>query len=243
MRINGSLKMTFCLRSKGMKIKHLIVIGILLTACVYSIEDNLEENGFVYNKVKVEEFGNKNDFFHFRYGLGDRILTGSDWAYLDGCYSYSFTHCIDLDFTILKSGWSTGFSLSHTQKESDVPSHYRLRSSYGSFESIGLYGNVRYTWNFKDPFSDTQWPAVFIGGGISATSIETSCTETKSRIEESDSDSAVGIWLEFGMYWTFKDIFTLGFDIRAESIPVHVFGEDRDAGGMMLNIITLGLKF
>ncbi len=76
----------------------------------------------------------------------------------------------------------------------------------------------------------------FVGGGLGLLSATIERTGPFGRI--SDDDSGAGLWLDGGVFWTLSQAFNLGFDARLSGANVHLFGVDRNAGGLSLGVMA-----
>lgn len=74
----------------------------------------------------------------------------------------------------------------------------------------------------------------FIEGGVSL--IQGELRVTALGVSGSDSDSAFGLWLGGGLYWTFGN-FNIGFEIKGSSAEVELFDVNCDAGGGHFGIL------
>jgi hypothetical protein len=65
----------------------------------------------------------------------------------------------------------------------------------------------------------------FIGGGVSF------ITGEFEAFGVSEDDSAMGLWIGGGVYWTLSEHFNLGLELKVSSAEVTLFGVDANAGG------------
>jgi hypothetical protein len=80
----------------------------------------------------------------------------------------------------------------------------------------------------------------FVGGGLAFVEGEFSAAFAAGSV--SDSDTAVGIWLGGGVYWTLGEHFNVGLDLRLSSADVTLFSVDGAAGGAHIGVL-LGYHF
>lgn len=71
----------------------------------------------------------------------------------------------------------------------------------------------------------------FVGGGVSFIAAEFRKTGT------SDHDSATGIWLGGGVYWTLAERFNVGLEAKYSDAEVTLFDSDIEAGGTHLGLL------
>ena len=76
----------------------------------------------------------------------------------------------------------------------------------------------------------------FIGGGLSFMNAE--AEGSALGVTVSDSDTATGIWLGGGVYWTLSEHFNLGLELMYSSAKVEIFGVDADAGGGHFGVLA-----
>ena len=77
----------------------------------------------------------------------------------------------------------------------------------------------------------------FVGGGLAH--INASFDGSSGGVRVSDSDSAIGFWLNAGIYWTLAESFNIGFDARISSASVRLYDISTNAGGGHFGL-TLG---
>lgn len=76
----------------------------------------------------------------------------------------------------------------------------------------------------------------FIGGGIAF--ISAKHEGSVYGVPNVDDDSAIGVWINGGLYLTIKELFNIGFNIRWSKADVSLFNEKRHAGGLHYGLIT-----
>lgn len=75
----------------------------------------------------------------------------------------------------------------------------------------------------------------YVGGGLAFASGELEKTGPYRAV--SDSDNGVGLWIDAGLVWTVSRALNLGFDARISTAEIHLFGQDRNAGGLHLGLL------
>jgi len=79
-----------------------------------------------------------------------------------------------------------------------------------------------------------------IGGGVAY--LTTEYEGSALGIPVSDDDSAVGFWIDFGVYWIINNHFNFGFDLRWSKGDVTLFDVNTDAGGFHYGLM-MGLHW
>lgn len=80
------------------------------------------------------------------------------------------------------------------------------------------------------------------GGGLAIISGYFEIEDTWFGGSIDDSDTSLGLWINFGAYMTLARVFNMGLDFRYSTAEVEIFGTDVDAGGEMVSLI-LGFTF
>lgn len=71
----------------------------------------------------------------------------------------------------------------------------------------------------------------FLGGGLSFINAEF------SAFGLSDDDIGLGIWLDYGVYWTLGGHFNIGLEGRLSTAGVNLFGVDANGGGWHIEML------
>lgn len=72
----------------------------------------------------------------------------------------------------------------------------------------------------------------YIGGGLAFISSELEINGT------SEDDSATGLWLNGGAYFTLSRHFNIGLDLRYSNAETTMFGNDYEAGGTHIGLLV-----
>ena len=99
----------------------------------------------------------------------------------------------------------------------------------------GLHAGVRKIWDFE---GKNIHP--FISGGIASIGAEQRRGDGASQVKQ--DDSAVGLWVSGGAYWTLGDMWNIGLETRYTQAEVTLFGQDVEAGGVYTGLL-LGLNW
>jgi opacity protein-like surface antigen len=168
---------------------------------------------FVMNVHASDWSGNAN------FILGTKSLENSDWGTLDEQLAVG----VLVDFKQKNWPISMAIDLLGSLDEEDIPGGKR-EGSTSEFD-IG----VRKIWEVS---GSSIRP--FIGGGIAFIDAEQKLT---NGISVSVDDSATGVWLNGGVYWTLGQHFNLGLQARYSKAEVTLAGIDVEAGGTIAAIM------
>ena len=162
---------------------------------------------FAFNAQALQWTGNVNFY------LGKKSVDSEDWAPVDDPVAFG----VMVDFK--ESSWPVSIAL-------DVMASYDEMTESGiKFEGTTSEFNagVRKIWQ---PGGSMVRP--YIGGGLAIIGAEFKGTGFNTV---SDDDTAMGIWLNGGIYWTLGRSFNIGLDLRYSQAEVTLFGVDGEAGG------------
>lgn len=168
---------------------------------------------FVLNVHAGESSGNVN------FILGTKTLDSDDWGPFDEQAAFG----VLLDFK--QETWPISIAidiLGSLDRETELG--IEVDGSTSEFD-IG----IRKIWEVS---GSTIRP--FIGGGLA---FITAKFETNTPVKESVDDSATGIWLNGGVYWTLGQHFNLGLQARYSKAEVTLFDVDGEAGGTHAGIM------
>lgn len=160
--------------------------------------------------------GNLNFF------LGSKTLEKDDWAPLDEQGEIG----IKVDFK--KKDWPLSIAID-LMSSAAMEDNYFYIPGYGTsyYELEGYTSElglgVRKIWDGSPSIRP------FIGGGVAIISGE---IEARTGfVSISDSDSSMGLWIEWGVYWAVTEHLNLGFDMRFSDAEIELFGVEGEAGG------------
>jgi opacity protein-like surface antigen len=148
--------------------------------------------------------------------LGGKTLKSSDWAPVEDHGQGG----ILVDFK--KDTWPVSIAIDLLSSYTDevvwdgVP--FKVEA-----ETMEINIGVRKIW---DHFSIIR---PYVGGGVAYINAE--LTGASWNWIASQDDSALGIWLNGGVYWTLARAFNIGLDFRYSKAEVTLFGNDVAAGG------------
>ncbi|MEK7309829.1 MAG: hypothetical protein AAB038_03345 [Planctomycetota bacterium] len=146
--------------------------------------------------------------------------------------------------TLEKDSWDpvetqgdVGLALDFRKKDWSVNMAIEFFSSTGENSawdpSLGLVDYTGATTEFnvgiKKIWEDSGNMRPFIGVGISSVTATFAGAGSFGTI--SDSSGAVGTWLSGGVFWTFNKSFNMGFEFKASTATVTLYGIGGDAGG------------
>jgi hypothetical protein len=181
-----------------------IVRGIIIVAITMMIP--------VASKAQ-EWTGNVNAF------LGAKALDEDDWEPAEEHGQFG----ILVDFK--KKDWPVSIAIDLLSSEGDGAV---FEPNSGLFidlegETTELNAGVRKIWD--------QHAIVrpYIGGGLAFISAD--ATGSAAGFTLSDDDSAVGFWINGGVYWTLNTSFNIGLDLRYSQAEVTLIDTDVNAGG------------
>ena len=176
----------------------------------------------VYAAQQTDWTGNVNFF------LGSKTLDEDDWEPLEDQAEFG----IKVDFK--QQSWPVSIAIDSSYSSDD--GDLLIWDSFLGFVDLDIEGNtselslgVRKIWD--------HFPIVrpFIGGGIAFISAE--MEGSAFGISVSDDDTAMGIWIGGGVYWTISEHFNLGLDLRWSKAEVTLFDEDGEAGGTHFGLL------
>jgi opacity protein-like surface antigen len=101
-------------------------------------------------------------------------------------------------------------------------------------ETFEINFGVRKIWD-QDPLVRP-----FIGGGISLIGAKLEGSAFGGSV--SDDDTAVGFWIDGGVYWALTESFNLGLELGFSKAEVTLFNVDGEAGGIHLGAL-MGYHF
>jgi len=76
----------------------------------------------------------------------------------------------------------------------------------------------------------------FVGGGLAL--ISGVIEFDTPTLNTDDDDSALGPWIDAGVFWKLGDAFNLGFDVRYSSAEIDLIGADFKAGGEHVGLLA-----
>jgi len=158
---------------------------------------------------------------NIRIFLGGKALDEDDWEPVEN----------QAEFAILSDFGPAGW-----------PVHFAADLRFGASEEEDFLGFdlISTSWELnlgvRRVFETGTSVKPFIGGGISFGGAEIELDG------DSESESGVGIWLDFGVDFGLGGPVSLGFEFCFSFIPVEIVGVDTDAGGGHFGI-TLGFGF
>jgi len=159
--------------------------------------------------------------------LGEKQLDSSDWA-----APYDDQGEFGVLFDISDRYWpvSLAVDLLGSSHEEDFADGY----TYVSTGELDI--GVRKVFNI---YGTSLHP--YVGGGLALISARVEdvyyVASPCGAYDCGDEDSAAGIWLNGGIYWTFGNIFNLGLDVRYSTAEVNLYDaqlnsrREIDAGG------------
>lgn len=168
---------------------------------------------FVVNAHANEWSGNAN------FILGTKSLESDDW----GPFDEQLAVGVLVDFKQKNWPISMAIDLLGSLDEETI-SGVKTEGSTSEFD-IG----IRKIWEVS---GSSIRP--FIGGGIAFITAEQKLT---NGISVSVDDSATGIWLNGGVYWTLGQHFNLGLQARYSKADVQLAGVDVEAGGTVAAVM------
>jgi hypothetical protein len=178
----------------------------------------------VYALQQTDWTGNINVF------LGSKTLDDDDWDPIDKQDEFG----IKVDFRQRSWPVSIAIEYSYSSDEDDM----LIWDPFFGYVDLDIEGNtselcfgVRKIWD--------HFPMVrpFIGGGIAFISAEFELSALGDSV--SDDDTAFGIWIGGGVYWTISEHFNIGLDLKwSEAQEVTLFGVDGEAGGSHFGLLV-----
>jgi hypothetical protein len=147
------------------------------------------------------------------------------------------------DWNPLEDQGEVGIQLDFRKKEWPVNIAIDLLTAADK-ETLGngdeLKGRTNeFDFGVRKIWQDNRTLRPFVGGGLGFISAHKERTGTNGF---DDSDSAVGLWLCGGLYWTIADVFNIGFEARLSRASVTLLEDKVQAGGNHLGIL-LGYHF
>ncbi len=176
---------------------------------------------FCLNANANEWTGNVNFF------LGQKTLEKDDWEPVDEQPEFG----ILVDFK--QQDWPISIAIDILGSSDDETINDVTLGSF-SFEAQTTEINlgVRKIWN---TVNNSIKP--YIGGGVAFINADAELQISNSLIGISDSDSAAGLWLGGGVYWTLNQNFNIGLDLRYSQADVTLFDESIKAGGTHVGLV------
>lgn len=176
----------------------------------------------VYASQQTDWTGNVNFF------LGSKTLDDDDWDPLEEQGEFG----IKVDFK--QRSWPVSIAIDYSYSSDD--DDLLIWDPFLGFVDLDVEGNtselsfgVRKIWD--------HFPIVrpFIGGGIAFIGAE--IEESAFGYSISDDDTAMGIWIGGGVYWTVSEHFNIGLDLKWSKAEVTLFDEDFEAGGTHFGLL------
>jgi opacity protein-like surface antigen len=102
---------------------------------------------------------------------------------------------------------------------------------------------VRNYWNFGERWSlyGGLGPEL-VAGRIEISGIRVTAPFTLQSVETSDSDTGVGFWVGSGVLYHPTSKLHVGVNVRYSKGKIELFNQDRDAGGLLVNLVA-GVRF
>jgi opacity protein-like surface antigen len=194
-----------------------------------------------FASAQTEEFsGNINIF------AGQKSLNSDDWS--DELLDISKQNEIGIMIDFKQKDWPISIAIDYRFSKADD-------SGSGSFVDP-FAGNVTASEDVKGETSELNLGVrkifdlpspirPFIGGGISFVTAKQSVDQSGSSSvfgsfsdSFSDSDSAVGGWIDGGVYATLAEHFNIGVELAYTQATVTLFDESTDAGGFHYGLLA-----
>ena len=161
--------------------------------------------------------------------LGGKALDEDDWAPVED----QGEAAIEFDFR--PRPWPINMVLGIRKSSDDGTAFDPI------FGSADVEGETsEFNLGIRKIWEELPYIRPFIGGGLAL--VDAEYKASFSFGSASDSDSALGLWLGGGVYWTVADHLNLGVDLRFSGADVTLFGVDGKAGGRHLGVL-LGYHF
>ncbi|MDP2167559.1 MAG: hypothetical protein Q8J64_04420 [Thermodesulfovibrionales bacterium] len=158
--------------------------------------------------------GNINFFF------GAKSLNNDDWSPVENQGESG----VEIDF--MRKGWPVGVVVDSMRSFDEVTVVDPVTGTISKWvesSTSELNIGVKKTWK-------PGMARPFIGGGLSLVRAEyEEVTVGTGKI--SDSDTAIGVWVGVGAYWTLGKHFNIGFELKRSYAEAKRLGKEVDAGG------------
>lgn len=97
-----------------------------------------------------------------------------------------------------------------------------LWANVADANTLEIQAGVKKIWDLEFPVEP------YVAGGLAH--ISGTIKEGFTR-QTSESDSAIGYWINAGLYWRFSRLFSAGVDFRYSSAKITLYDQTFDAGG------------
>lgn len=156
---------------------------------------------------------------------GTKALDKEDWGPLEDQEEFG----ILVDFK--KEGWpvSVAIDILRSEESSTVVEPLSGLAVDATGETTEVDLGVRKIWDRNGKARP------YIGGGLALISADLSARAF--GIEVSNSGDAEGLWLDAGVYWTLRESFNIGLDLRYSQADVTLMGTDGNAGGTHAGLV------
>lgn len=147
--------------------------------------------------------GNANWF------IGIKALDETEWSPTEAQAE------LGLEFDFRKRSWPVNIAVDYMRGKGDGVALGIYFESETSELNLGI----------RKIFDTIPYTRFFLGGGLAM------INGKFSGLGLSDDDTALGTWLNGGVYWTIAEHLNLGLELKFSSASVNIFGVDANAGG------------
>ncbi len=162
--------------------------------------------------------GNLNAFFGMKY------LDEDDWEPVDDQGEMGAM------FDFQKTDWPVAIAFDILASANDDDFWYDGLNIKMESATAEICTGVRKIWETSYAMKP------FIGGGVAVIFADVEAYGYGTKID--DDDSAFGLWIDGGVYWTVSEHFNIGADIRFSNAEVTLFGADLEAGGSHFGLLA-----
>jgi opacity protein-like surface antigen len=150
--------------------------------------------------------------------LGAKALEKDDWKTFEVEEQTQFGILVDIG----KTGWPVNVSM-------DLLASQTTESTpLADFEA----GTTEFNLGIRRAFGDVVRP--YVGGGVAA--VSATLKGSSLGISYSDNDTAIGLWVNGGVYLTIGNTFNVGLDLRYSTAKATLFDSDFRIGGVHVGL-------
>jgi opacity protein-like surface antigen len=184
--------------------KIILVIALLLSATFFVSNQSYAQSDWT---------GNIN------FVMGSKSLDEDDWKPLEAQAEFG----VNFDFG--SKSWPIRFDIGYLKSSDEV-------DIYDSFYDITLNSEASTSelrLGVKKIWEPTLTMRPYVSGGLAM--INAKIKTSALGFSDSEDDSAVGLYVNGGIYWTVASSFNLGFELGYSKAKVTIYGYDAEAGG------------
>ncbi len=213
----------------------IIYIRILLTcdrmsANIRSKGEGMKSIGTLFLVMLIAINIQAFDDMNINLFLGQKSLDKDDWEPVDQHPEYG------IHFDFKEENWPVNMVVGL------LYSHKADNTRISGFDARVKSTTMEFDVGIKKIFAVNENVNAFVGGGLLLVNAEAVTQITGLNYNDSADDSALGAWINTGIYWMFDNNINLGVQARYSKAKVTIDGTSAEAGGTHIGVLV-GYRF